>query len=165
MQIRLNNCDCHPRAKIKKHYVSEREHFIRSLPQSQRHSILNIKAPTHKCSTKCPNTGLVKLTPKCVSSSSHHPLSAECNALKSFPSEKKGINNQKKEIKGAMQTVKSSRACAPLLSFRASAECMVMQAFIKRFSNSTVSIKSEFLMKRSGNKFNTSCTLKSLLKR
>ena len=44
-------------------------------------------------------------------------------------------------------TVKSSRACAPLLSFLASAECMVIQAFIKRFSNSMVSIKSEFLSK------------------
>jgi len=43
------------------------------------------------------------------------------------------------------QTVKSSRACAPLLSFRASAECIVMDAFIKRFSSSNVSIKSEFL--------------------
>lgn len=42
-------------------------------------------------------------------------------------------------------TVKSSRAWAPLLSFLASAECMVMIALINRFSNSIVSIKSEFL--------------------
>jgi len=42
-------------------------------------------------------------------------------------------------------TVKSSRACAPLLSFLASAECIVTEAFIRRFSSSIVSIKSEFL--------------------
>ena len=49
------------------------------------------------------------------------------------------------EEKKGNQTVKSSRACAPLLSFRASAECIVMDAFINRFSSSIVSIKSEFL--------------------
>lgn len=43
------------------------------------------------------------------------------------------------------QTVKSSRAWAPRLSFLASAECMVMHAFISKFSSSIVSIKSEFL--------------------
>lgn len=45
----------------------------------------------------------------------------------------------------AEQTVKSSRAWAPLLSFLASAECIVMHALINKFSNSMVSIKSEFL--------------------
>lgn len=42
-------------------------------------------------------------------------------------------------------TVKSSRACAPRLSFLASAECIVIHALIKRFSSSIVSTKSEFL--------------------
>lgn len=44
-------------------------------------------------------------------------------------------------------TVKSSRAWAPRLSLRASAECMVTDALIRRFSNSIVSIKSVFLLK------------------
>lgn len=62
------------------------------------------------------------------------------------------LTTQKSTMKGntltskeTRLTVKSSRACAPLLSFLASAEYIVIQAFIKRFSNSIVSIKSEFL--------------------
>lgn len=50
-----------------------------------------------------------------------------------------------KKIYQNEQTEKSSRAWAPLLSFLASAECMVIHALINRFSNSMVSNKSEFL--------------------
>ena len=45
---------------------------------------------------------------------------------------------------------KSSRACAPRLSLRRSALCMVMAALISRFSSSRVSIRSVFqIMPRS----------------
>lgn len=42
------------------------------------------------------------------------------------------------------QTLKSSLACAPLLSFLCSAECMVWTAFSIRFCSSNVSTKSVF---------------------
>lgn len=53
--------------------------------------------------------------------------------------------HENKSTKEVELTVKSSLAWAPLLSFLASAECMVTHALIRRFSNSIVSIKSEFL--------------------
>lgn len=44
----------------------------------------------------------------------------------------------------SMRSLKSSRACAPRDSFRASALTMVICAFINRFCSSSVSIRSEF---------------------
>lgn len=82
----------------------------------------------------------------CVSSSFHHLFSAKDKTFKSItdqPRRQKTLTEKDK----SKRTVKSSRACAPLLSFLASAECMVTHALIKRFSNSIVSMRSEFLHK------------------
>lgn len=80
----------------------------------------------------------------CASSNSHRLVSAKQPYQK--PSSLSTYRlRQFCYVRNIELTVKSSRACAPRLSFLASAECIVIHAFIKRFSNSIVSTKSEFL--------------------